>query len=136
MPPLFDLLILLFVGLLVLTVNSRRRLGAMRTLERIKREVQGAMRSVQGVPTQGEMTQTRPPPKPVSKIDSPPATPPSQPFEWHGLEGMPSSASTEPPKRAETAKRNPLPTISANPLVQAVAMSEVLAKPKGARRHR
>lgn len=130
-PPFFDLIVIAIVGLAVLSMAGRRRPGGSTLLDRIRREVQDAVRSAQGIPTPTGMAQVRPPKKPAAKKDVQDKAEPIQSSGWRGTENKAAPTIKGTPKQTVRPPVNPFPVVSNNPLVQAVVISEILARPKG-----
>lgn len=132
-----DLISIVIFALLALAISKRRRAGKVgEIVERIKRQVQDAVVTAQSdVPAANTMSRQRS--TPVLQ-QQPKKTAESSHMEWQGLEGTERQAVPDSvrPSADISSTNNPLPVVSDNPVVQAVAMAEVLGRLKGARRWR
>lgn len=132
-----DLISIVIFGLLALAISKRRRAGKVgEIVERIKRQVQDAVATAQSDAPAANIT-SRQRPTPVLQ-QQPKKTAESSHMEWQGLEGTERQAVPESvrPSAEISSINNPLPVVSDNPVVQAMAMAEALGRPKGARRWR
>lgn len=132
-----DLISIVIFGLLALAISKRRRAGKVgEIVERIKRQVQDAVATVQSDALAANTTsrqRSTPVLQPRSK-----KTEEANYTDWQGLEGTERQAVPESvcPSAEISSINNPLPVVSDTPVVQAMAMAEVLGRPKGARRWR
>ena len=132
-----DLISIVIFGLLALVISKRRRAGKVgEIVERIKRQAQDAVTTAQSDAPAANIT-SRQRSTPVLQ-QQPKKTEEASYTEWQGLEGTERQAVPESvrPSADISSTNNPLPVVSDNPVVQAVAMAEVLGRPKGARRWR
>ncbi len=133
--PFLDLIILGIVGFLVMSMSNRRR-GGGSAIERIRQQVQEAIRNAQGIPTNAGMAPAPRPVRPAPKKETAAKAEPAPSIDWHGLEGTASAPVQAAPVQAQPAAANPLPTVSTNPMVQAFVMAEILGKPRAGIRKR
>ena len=132
-----DLISIVIFGLLALVISKRRRAGKVgEIVERIKRQVQDAVATAQ---SDAQATKATSGQRPAQVFQPrPKKTEESSHTDWQGLEGTERQAVPKSvcPSAEISSTNNPLPVVSDNPVVQAMAMAEVLGRPKGARRWR